>query len=225
MIYFARESKDSEECNVSGSNNQPLEFRINAGGQNQEMELTVLKESSNAVFTDRFEEEVTRVVQFLQAEQIKHEMMAKALLQDFLLQSKVLDEPVAIMADKLAASFKGVEQQAASATTCLGKIALEADKSIGTSCFGLLERRLGDADVSTAFFVVLSDIYEAGRLAHKERGDGNSKWEAPATFERETRKYWYVCSLVKDSTTVYTSRKDSHSNRFNCSSTGLRVAR
>ena len=185
------EDNDVERRSGSGTatTDGALEFKVESNRLWEEMELTVLQASSNAVFTDRFEKEVTRLVQFIQAEQIKHEMMAKALLQEILLPSKVLEEPVDIMADKLAASFKGVEQHASIATTCLGKIALDADKTIGTSCFGLLERSLGDAEVSTAFFVVLSDIYEAGRLAHKER-DGNAKWEAPATFERETRKYW-----------------------------------
>jgi hypothetical protein len=192
MSFVGRKSMTEVNDDVDGQSSPgtsdgALELKVDTDGE--EMELTTFPAASNDMFITLFEKTVKSIVQFLHAEQISHEMMAKALLKDILSQSKVLDGPVNVMADKLGASYKSVEQTLAKATDYLRKKAFEADTAIGTSCVAMLERILGNAEVSTAFFVVLSDIYEAGRLTHKEQ-DGKPKWEAPAAFERETTKYW-----------------------------------
>jgi hypothetical protein len=189
MSVFSQKSIAEVNDDVDGTSGGTMEFKVDANQLREEMELVMMQASSSEAFTTCFEKEVKSIVQLLNAEQIRHEMMAKALLKDILSQSKVPDGPVNMMADKLGASYKRVELHAAEACKCLGKIAFEADKALGTSCLSLLERSLGDAEASTAFIVVLSDIYDAGRAANKVQ-DGKPKWEAPAAFERETTKYW-----------------------------------
>jgi len=143
-------------------------------------------ETSTKSFIDRFEAEVKRVVYFLQTEQTKYEMLAKAVLQDMLMGSEMADTP-RDRADKMAVLYKDAEQRAVKMSSSLATIAVQADEKLGTSSFGLLERELNNASFSSAFFVVLSDIYQVDRTKNQAE---SLKWVAPATFERKTIKYW-----------------------------------
>jgi len=150
---------------------------------------------STTIFTTHLQKQAERVVDFLESEQKNHEMLAKAVLKS-LVQGTEQPENALVKADKLASSFRHIEEYVGSMIRSLAKIAVQADKKLNTASFQLVKRELERASFSSAFFVVLSDIYETNRVTQKNQAE-TSKWVAPASFERETTKYWYVQYGVK----------------------------
>jgi len=144
--------------------------------------------------TALFQTQVSRFIKFFQSEQPKFEMMAKFMLGE-IVDSKdyeqATDDNVALLrkVQALSEAYKESEWQTASTARVLVMMAQSADQKLQTtSCLTFLQPELKEGLTShSAFVVVLSDIYQAIRSASESP---NAKWVAPATFERETTKYW-----------------------------------
>jgi hypothetical protein len=158
-----------------------------------------------------FHRQVTRVVDFVMTEKINHEMCAKAILADLIKQSperKPVSQACLQKVDGLINSYKVLEKYASNMANVLANMGCEVDEKRNYDCLGqsrsatppsavtLLQRELDGANRSSAFLVVLSDIFEVARVASAEQskvGDEtqlSSKWVAPTSFQRSTSKYW-----------------------------------
>ena len=144
--------------------------------------------------TALFQTQVSRFIKFFQSEQPKFEMMAKFMLGE-IVDSKdyeqATDDNVALLrkVQALSEAYKESDRHAARTARVLLMMAQAADQKLQTtSCLTFLQPELKEGLTShSAFVVVLSDIYQAIRSASESP---NAKWVAPASFERETTKYW-----------------------------------
>ena len=168
---------------------------------------SILKEPAAGISHVPLKVQVARVVDYVVTENIKHEMSAKAILADLIKQqSQQRGEPVSQKflqaVAELVDSYKVLEKNIANMNNVLANAAGEVDEksdqssTTQASAVVLLQRELDGANRSSAFFVVLSDIYELVRVASAtqskldEELPSSSKWVAPSTFERATSKYW-----------------------------------
>ena len=169
---------------------------------------SIPKESSGI---SDFQLQVARVVDYVVTENIKHEMSAKAILADLIAEQSQQQKPVSQeylqKVSGLVESYKALEKYVANMTSALAKLATEVDEknyacsrqrrsALQSSAVVLLPRELDGANRSSAFLVVLSDIYEVVRSATARQSKlggetpSSSKWVAPSSFERATSKYW-----------------------------------
>ena len=157
-----------------------------------------------------FQHQVARVVDYAVTEKIKHEMLAKALLAELIAQQAQQQQPVSQeylqKVGRLVDSYKVLEKYVANMTNVLTSMAREVDEkknhdssqqwrsATQLSAVGWLQREMDGANRSSAFLVVLSDIYEVVRVAAAANGgeapSSSSKWVAPTSFQRSTSKYW-----------------------------------
>lgn len=148
-------------------------------------------------FTNLFQRCVKDTLGSIEADQIGYEMQAKALLATVVVQVKELTKSseFLVQAQHLAGSYLRAEREARSRIGQLEKLAVAAEEKLGStttkpSPVSIVQEEAQKLVWSSNFVVVLSDIYEAIRSA---KGAKVAKqWIAPATFERQTIKYWYV---------------------------------
>jgi len=149
-------------------------------------------------YTNLFQRCVEDTVRSIQSKQIEHEMQAKALLATAVAQ---VEEPkvasdVLEQVSNLSASFETAARDAADQIRQLEKIAVAAagkqgnESSPSTSLESILQKEVKKIVWSSAFLVVISDVYETIRSAKGQ--EAPQKWAAPATFQRKTTKYWYA---------------------------------
>ena len=143
-----------------------------------------------------FDVELDRVIVHIAAQQKSRQEAAKALLDE-------IDQDVAtntvLTVDKLKKFRKRADKQVqkcyeledltAKCTQALEQIANRADQDVGTPCQKALKRTLKTVN-NTSLIAILSDLYEAIRMAEKTEQVEHKTWKAPTTFERTTRKYW-----------------------------------
>lgn len=161
-----------------------------------------------SVDMSHFQLKVARVVDYVVTENIKHEMSAKAILADLIAEQSQQQKPVSQeclqKVSGLVDSYKALEKYVANMTSALAKLAAAVDEknydcfrqrrsALQSSAVVLLPRELDGANRSSAFLVVLSDIFEVVRSATSRQGKLGgqpSKWVAPSSFQRATSKYW-----------------------------------
>ena len=158
-------------------------------------------------FSDKFEEEVCRVTNFIRAEQESLQLEVEALLSDAnaIIGAVAEKQSSNTSRDSMARSLRSqghehieralnLERFVTKNVQTLSEVASYADGALGTSCLSHLRQVSRSSPwkpcVNPNIFTVLSDVYKVIRTLERQLEHKNEVWEAPSSFVRSTSKYW-----------------------------------
>jgi SPX domain protein involved in polyphosphate accumulation len=161
--------------------------------------------SSSHPYQTTFENEASRVMGFVNEQQVGIEIHAKELFRqaNVLATSKVanVQESYASVQDlrqairKIADDSILLQDFFSNARTVLLDHAKMADDKLrdAVHCSQTVQEIMPKAHLNSALVCVVSDTYQALRVAEEKithGSAGDAVWEAPSSFKRSTTKYW-----------------------------------
>jgi len=166
-----------------------------------------INNQQSSPFQRVFDEELIRIARFVNGQQEGLEIAAKALYAraESLASGSIgsVQESYAKLSDLRMSTKKTVDECFAlqefftGSRNTLAETAKKADEQLrgAVQCSAAVREQLPKAHLNSSLVCVISDIYHALRqteekILTKNNLGGDSMWEAPASFQRNTTKYW-----------------------------------